>query len=197
VITPGDQLLDVNGTKINVQEDVRNALKGTHPGQAISITFQHENQAPQTSTITLGKASDFGADDRAEGFMGLAPVDRAEAPALHIAIKLQDVGGPSAGLMFALAIYDRLTNGALPDGRVIAGTGEIDVKGNVSPIGGIPFKMVAAREAGATAFLVPKDNCAEAKEHIPDGLQLIKVESLDSAVQALQDLDAHRPTPSC
>ena len=128
--------------------------------------------------------------------MGLGVIDRADVP-FKTTIHLQDVGGPSAGLMFALAIVDRLTPGELTAGATVAGTGEIDVKGNVSPIGGIPFKMVAAREAGASTFLVPADNCAEAKAKAPDGLRLIKVDTLATAVRALEDEHAGKPVPSC
>jgi Lon-like protease len=112
-------------------------------------------------------------------------------------IHLQDVGGPSAGLIFSLAIVDRLKPLDLAAGKPIAGTGEIDVKGNVGPIGGIGFKLVAAAEDGAKVFLVPADNCAEAKADPPAELQLIKVENLAGAVKALQDLKAGNPVPGC
>ena len=83
----------------------------------------------------------------------------------------------------------------MEDGRTIAGTGAIDVKGNVQPIGGIPFKLIAAKEDGATTFLVPADNCAEAKADAPDGLQLVKVETLAGAVEALEG-PGRRPHPA-
>ena len=196
VIQPGDRLLQVNGQAINVQEDVRKALQGTKPGQTVSITYQHEDEAKKTSSVKLGKASDFGSDDRPEGFLGLAPADRADVD-FETTIHLEDVGGPSAGLIFALAIVDTLTPGEMEEGRTVAGTGAIDVKGNVQPIGGIPFKLIAAAEDGATTFLVPADNCAEAKADAPDGLQLVKVETLAGAVEALKDLDEGRTPPRC
>ncbi|MFI7680844.1 PDZ domain-containing protein [Actinophytocola sp. NPDC049390] len=196
VIQPGDRLWVVNGKNIAVQEDVREALKGTKPGQTVSVTFQHEDGPKKTADIKLGKASDFGTDDRQEGFMGLAPADRADVD-FETTIHLEDVGGPSAGLIFALAIVDTLTPGEMEAGRTVAGTGAIDEKGNVKPIGGIPFKLIAAQEDGATAFLVPADNCAEAKSNTPDGLRLVKVETLAGAVEALEDLDAGRTPPSC
>lgn len=191
VLTPGDQLLVVNGKKITKEEDVRAALAGTRPGETISMSFQHEGQPERTASVTLAQAP-----DRPEGFVGLTPIDRADVP-FGIKISLQDVGGPSAGLMFALAIVDRMTPGDLPAGRHIAGTGEISEKGQVGEIGGISFKVVGAREAGATEFLVPEKNCAEAKSAAPDGLNLIKVSTLDTALSALEDLKAGRPTPHC
>jgi Lon-like protease len=196
VIQPGDRLLVVNGRKIAVQEDVREALQGTRPGQSVPITFQHEDDAEKTVDVKLGKASDFGGDDRAEGFLGLAPADRADVD-FETTIHLEDVGGPSAGLIFALAIVDTLTPGEMEKGRTIAGTGAIDVKGNVQPIGGIPFKLIAASEDGAGTFLVPADNCAEALSNAPDGMQLVKVETLAGAVEAIEDLDAGRTPPRC
>ncbi|MCT2588198.1 PDZ domain-containing protein [Actinophytocola sp. S1-96] len=196
VLEPGDQLLSVNGSQIAVQEDVSEALRDTKPGDQVAITFQRGDEPPRTSTIELGNASDFGAGERSEGFLGLAPVDRADVE-FETTIHLEDVGGPSAGLIFALAIVDKLTPGQLEDGRTVAGTGEIDVKGNVGPIGGISFKLVAASEAGADTFLVPASNCAEAKADAPDGLRLVKVDTLASAVEALEDLEAGRTPPSC
>jgi PDZ domain-containing protein len=196
VLQPGDRLWEVNGQPINVQEDVRKSLQGTKPGQTISLTFQHENEPKKTVDVKLAKASDFGSDDRPEGFLGLAPADRADVK-FETTIHLEDVGGPSAGLIFALAIVDTLTPGEMEDGRTIAGTGAIDVKGNVQPIGGIPFKLIAAHEDGATTFLVPADNCAEAKSNAPEGMDLVKVETLAGAVEALKDLDEGRTPPHC
>ena len=197
ILQPGDQLIVVNGKEIKAPEDVRAALQGTTPGRPVTITFQHDKLPPQTASVTLAKASDFTKDDnRTEGFLGLAASERAQVD-FKTTIHLQDVGGPSAGLMFAMAIVDRLTPGEMEAGQPVAGTGTIDPRGNVGSIGGIPFKMVAAREAGATTFLVPTDNCVEAKSQAPDGLRLVKVDTLESAVKALDDLHNNRPVPSC
>ena len=89
--------------------------------------------------------------------------------------------------MFCLAVVDKLTTGDLNDGKFVAGTGTIDGDGKVGSIGGITHKMLAAHEAGATVFLVPADNCDEAKTAHEDGMQLIKVDSLVQAVDALND----------
>jgi PDZ domain-containing protein len=196
ILEPGDRLYEVNGREVKVQEDVRDALKGTKPGDRVEITFEPEGKAKQTKSVELGQAADYGSDSRKEGFLGLLPIDRADV-SFQTTIHLEDVGGPSAGLIFALAIVDKLTPGDLEDGRTIAGTGEIDVKGNIGLIGGISFKLVAARDAGATTFLVPAGNCDEAKADVPDGLQLVKVDTLDTAVRALKDLEAGRTPPTC
>nr|WP_208608445.1 S16 family serine protease [Amycolatopsis pretoriensis] len=191
VLSPGDKLITVNGKKIVEAADVRNALAGTLPGQTVQITFQSDGQPERTVPLTLASRP-----DRKEGFIGLTAVDRADAP-FTVNISLQDVGGPSAGLMFTLAIIDRLQPGDLAGGRHIAGTGEITETGEVDPIGGISFKVVGAREAGATDFLVPEHNCAEAKTNAPEGLNLIKVSTLDDALAQLANLKAGRPTASC
>jgi Lon-like protease len=196
VLEPGDRLVEINDRKVTAQEDVRDALQGTKPGEKVEITFQPAGKPEQTKSVELGKASDFGSDDRPEGFLGLLPVDRADVP-FETTIHLQDVGGPSAGLIFALAIVDKLTPGELENGQTVAGTGEIDVKGNIGLIGGISFKLVAARDAGAETFLVPAGNCAEARANAPDGLRLVKVDTLATAVRALEDIDAGRTPPSC
>ncbi|GAA2992881.1 YlbL family protein [Actinokineospora diospyrosa] len=195
VLAPGDQLVEVNGKKVAAAADVRGALAGTTPGQSIAITYKRDGQE-KTATIALARASDFGQEDRPEGFIGLGAGERPDVD-FKTTIRLQNVGGPSAGLIFALAIIDRLTEEDLAGGATIAGTGEIDAAGNVGRIGGIPFKMVAAKEAGVSVFLVPEGNCAEAKDNAPDGLRLVKVSTLDGAVQALKDVKAGRPVPGC
>lgn len=191
IIEPGDRLLTVNGTTVAQQEQVVTAIENTRPGQTIEVTLQR-NGENKTVSIPLGKAP----DDRVQGFMGIKGVDRPDVP-FKTTIHLQDVGGPSAGLIFSLAIVDRLTADDLAGGQPIAGTGEIDVNGNVRPIGGIGFKLVGAAEDGAKTFLVPAANCAEAKADPPPGLQLIKVETLDGAIQALKDRKAGKPVPGC
>ena len=193
VLTAGDRLLSVNGKPVSQDDDVRAALSGTSPGQTVSVTLQHGNESPRSVAITLATNPDGKTK---QGFMGLEPIDRADVP-FDVKVSLQDVGGPSAGLMFALAMVDRLTPDDLVKDERVAGTGEIDEKGNVGAIGGISFKVVAAREAGATVFLPPQQNCVEAASAAPEGLRLIKVTSLDSALTALEDVKAGKPVASC
>lgn len=115
-----------------------------------------------------------------------------------VKISVGDVGGPSAGLMFALAIYDKLTPGSLTGGAFVAGTGSITPEGRVGPIGGIQQKMLGASKAGATVFLTPKENCPDAVAARPPGLRLVKVGSLDEALAALGALRTGKgPLPSC
>ncbi|POX43163.1 S16 family serine protease [Streptomyces sp. Ru72] len=121
---------------------------------------------------------------------------------VKVTLKLADVGGPSAGLLFTLGIIDKLNgNGAggdLTGGRTIAGTGTIDSSGQVGPVGGVALKTQAAKRDGATVFLVPRAECADAKAELPKGLRLVPVTTLKSAIDALVSLEkAKDSVPSC
>ncbi|MDH6221201.1 YlbL family protein [Streptomyces pseudovenezuelae] len=121
---------------------------------------------------------------------------------VKVTLKLADVGGPSAGLLFTLGIIDKLngdgSGGDLTGGRNIAGTGTITEDGTVGAVGGVALKTQAARRDGATVFLVPKDECADAKSELPKGLRLIPVTDLKGAVKALVALGASKGSvPSC
>jgi Lon-like protease len=190
-IQAGDRLITVNGKNVASAEAVQNALVNTTPGQTVDIVVQTGSQAPRDLKIKLGSNP-----DRKQGFLGITPASHGDIP-FKITISLSNIGGPSAGLMFALAVVDKLTPNGVNGGMVVAGTGEIDDLGNVGPIGGIPFKLMAARSAGATVFLTPADNCSEAKTNVPAGLRLVKVTSLSSAVKELGDLKAGRAVPGC
>ncbi|MGY1524703.1 S16 family serine protease [Streptomyces sp. MN3] len=116
-----------------------------------------------------------------------------ENQGIDVTLKLADVGGPSAGLLFSLGIVDKLdgdgSGGDLTGGRVVAGTGTIDAEGRVGAVGGVPLKTQAAKRDGATVFLVPRDECAEAKAELPQGLRLVPVTTLEGAVDALAALE--------
>lgn len=121
---------------------------------------------------------------------------------IDVSLKLADVGGPSAGLLFSLGIIDKLkgdgSGGDLTGGRNIAGTGTIDAAGKVGAVGGVSLKTQAARRDGATVFLVPKAECADAKAELPKGLRLIPVTTLKATVNALKSLDSGEgAVPSC
>jgi PDZ domain-containing protein len=192
VLATGDRLLAANGHPVTDPPSLQAALANTRPGDRVEIGFQHGNDPERTAIVQLVRHP----QGQLQGFLGVAAVERPDVN-FHVSISLADVGGPSAGLMFALGIVDKLTPGDLDGGRFVAGTGEIDGQGKVLPIGGIQFKMAAARQAGATTFLVPSDNCTEAKAQVPDGLQLVRVASLDDAVKALDAMHAGKVPASC
>jgi len=121
---------------------------------------------------------------------------------VEVTLKLADVGGPSAGLLFSLGIVDKLdgdgAGGDLTGGRTIAGTGTIDAGGKVGAVGGVALKTQAARRDGATVFLVPKDECSDAKSELPKGLRLVPVTTLKGAVSALVALEKGKGSvPGC
>lgn len=192
VLAPGDRLDSVDGKAVKTAEDVLAALADRKPGEQIPVTYRRDGGPDTTATITLAARP----DDSSRGYIGITPTNAPDAD-FTVDFNLADIGGPSAGLMFSLAVVDKLTTGALNGGQFIAGTGTINDAGTVGPIGGIPFKMKAAREAGATVFLVPAANCAEALQRAPAGLQLVKVQSLSTAVEALQTLDAGGAPAHC
>ena len=120
---------------------------------------------------------------------------------VDVRLRLADVGGPSAGLLFSLGIIDKLdgdgSGGGLTGGRTIAGTGTIDASGKVGAVGGVPLKTKAAKRDGASVFLVPKAECEDAKAGLPSGLRLIPAGSLHGAVDSLKALKEGGKVPSC
>ncbi|WP_218023351.1 YlbL family protein [Nocardia altamirensis] len=191
LLRQGDQIISINNAPMNTPKDVVSAVSGQAPGTQLTMLVRRDT-GEQTVTVTLGPRP----DDQAKGYLGVTPGEGARPP-MQVDFNLADIGGPSAGLMFSLALIDKLTPGELDGGRFVAGTGTIDQDGKVGPIGGIQYKMMAARDAGAETFLVPAANCSEAKQRIPDGLRLVKVENLTGAVQALNDINAGKEPVSC
>jgi PDZ domain-containing protein len=120
---------------------------------------------------------------------------------VDVDLQLENVGGPSAGLLFTLGVIAKLDGDgrgdSLTGGRTIAGTGTIDAAGVVGPVGGVPLKTQAAARDGATVFLVPEAECDDARVDLPDGLRLVPVTDLDSALEALKSLDDGGPVPTC
>ncbi|WP_448630108.1 S16 family serine protease [Cellulomonas soli] len=130
-----------------------------------------------------------GTSDQGRAQIGVY-IDPAFDLPVDVAIKIDDIGGPSAGTMFALGIIDKLTPEDEADGQVIAGTGTMDVTGEVGPIGGIRQKMAGALRDGATWFLAPAGNCDEVVGHVPEGLHVAKVATLHEAREAITAIGA-------
>ena len=190
-LEPGDAIDMVNNIAVPDLKSFQDIVKATRPGEQIVIDYRRKNGPLGTATITLGEHP-----EGEQGYLGVGVLDAPWAP-FDIEFNLANIGGPSAGLMFSLAVIDKLTTGELNDGKFVAGTGTIDAEGKVGSIGGITHKMVAAREAGATVFMVPADNCAEALTAHEDGLQLVKVDTLTTAVDALNAISAGSEPPTC
>jgi PDZ domain-containing protein len=191
VLQPQDRIVAIDGTPVTDFASLQAALKDTTPGQVVAVKVLRDDKEV-TAKVTLGSNKSVGP----QGFLGVGAVERPVAP-FTTSIALERIGGPSAGLMFTLGIIDKLTDDDLTGGRFIAGTGTVDADGKVGPIGGVLLKLITAREAGATVFLVPADNCAEAVTAVPEGLQLVKVGTVDEAVAALKTVKDGGTPPGC
>jgi PDZ domain-containing protein len=186
----GDVVVSVDGTPIAGSSSLRRTVRAHTPGDTVAVVVRRGGKLVRQSVTTTAVGG--------QTVLGVTVTNQADYP-FKVEISLKDVGGPSAGMMFALGIVDKLTPGSMTGGRFIAGTGTIDEAGRVGPIGGITQKMIGARDTGATVFLAPAKNCAEARATVPDGLRLVKVSTLDGAVAALDDLRAGRAAalPGC
>ena len=186
----GDVLRTADGRPLRDAADLRAAVADADVGGVVRIGYE---RAGRSATVELTTRE---SDDDGEPRPVIGVVTREEpvdAP-FDVTITLEDVGGPSAGLMFALGILDKLDEPSLTGGQYIAGTGEITASGDVGPIGGISQKLVAAEAKGVDAFLVPEGNCAEAVSSPPSGLPLVQVGSLGDALADLEALrDGEQP----
>jgi PDZ domain-containing protein len=187
----GDAIDGVNNTPVENLAQFQALLKGTKPGDTVMLDYRRKNAPMGTVEVTLGSHP-----ERTQGFLGVNVLDAPWAP-FTIDFHLANIGGPSAGLMFSLAVVDKLTSGDINGGKFVAGSGTITGDGKVGSIGGITHKIVAAEEAGATVFLVPADNCAEAKTGDSDGIDLLKVDTLEHAIDGLRTLSAGGEPPRC
>ena len=190
-----DVITAVQGRQVGNIVELGRVLRETKPGTAVTVAYVRGGRAG-TTRVTTAEGTDEAGATRA--VLGVGVTLESTAP-FKVKIALDDrIGGPSAGLMFALGILEKVDSTEdLTGGRFVAGTGQIDVSGNVGPIGGIPLKLIAASDKGATVFLVPAGNCAEAIRRPPAGLQLVKVATLGGAVDALRALAKGDPVPAC
>ena len=181
VLKVGDEITSVNGTKIASVDELRSAVKENGTGKAAELGIVRDG-APTTVSITPTESQGQVVLGIGAGMDYTFPFD--------VKIQLNDVGGPSAGQMFALGIIDKLTPGSLNGGKRIAGTGTIDNTGQIGPIGGIRQKMYAARDDGkADYFLAPASNCDEVTGHIPAGLRVFAVKTLDDSLKVLKAVE--------
>ncbi|MDA1362202.1 hypothetical protein O1R50_21430 [Glycomyces luteolus] len=176
-----------------VSGDVITAVAGT----AVTSLQDLADYADSETTVTVTRA---GAPVEVPGVvLGNADLQSTHDDPYGIEIDTEalDIGGPSAGLIFALGIVDRVTEGDLTDGMVVAGTGEIDPEGNVGGIGGIQQKVTASVELGAEVFLAPASNCSDAVTVPHDDMTIVRVETLADAVSALESLAAGGKVTTC
>ncbi|MDX6206596.1 MAG: Lon-like protease [Frankiales bacterium] len=183
VLKPGDQIVSIDGTPATTQEAVTSLIQKHQVGDKVTIGI---TRGGKPMSFTIGTVASADKPPHPQIGVTLQP-----SWPFMVSIHVDSVGGPSAGMMFALGLIDVLTPGDLTGGKFIAGTGEIDNAGNVSPIGGITQKMYGVRAAGAQYFLAPADNCNDVVTGgIPAGLQVIKVNKLHDALADVKAIAA-------
>ncbi len=190
-LKPDDRILTVDGVAVTSGADVRAQVGKHKPGD--TITFVVERSGSQ---VTVPVVAGAAPDDPTRAMVGFLPRDGYTSP-VTVKVQVEDVGGPSAGLMLTLGIIDKLTAVQENGGAHVAGTGTIDVDGKVGAIGGIRQKMAGASSEGATVFLVPAANCAEALLDVPSGLRLVKVTTVDDALTGMAAAVAGGSAPTC
>ncbi|MFX4291257.1 PDZ domain-containing protein [Streptomyces bohaiensis] len=210
----GDVILEVDGEPIDEPAQVAEVVTRHTADEKVVFTVRRPADEEEAAATAASDSADEGADEGAgEGADEVLDVTVTTAAAeddgraivgiqagtayvfpFEIDIELADVGGPSAGLMFALGIIDKLTPEDLTGGTFVAGTGTIAEDGRVGPIGGVLMKTIAARDQGAEYFLTPEANCRSLRDgSAPDDLTLVSVGTLDDALTALEHIRADEP----
>ncbi|WP_164996621.1 YlbL family protein [Actinomyces minihominis] len=164
-------------------------LEETEPGTTLVVTVLREGEVLPVNIVTSAPVVPEGEEPVEGSKMGIYLGANTEL-AMDVVIHLERVGGPSAGLVFALGIIDRLTPDGITGGETVAATGALDFVGNVIPIGGVVQKMYGAQRDGAEWFLLPAENCAEAAGREPNGLSAVPVRTLAEAVGAVEAIAA-------
>ncbi len=188
VLKSGDVITAVDGQPVTSESALTSLIQRHPAGTTLTVTIVRNGQ---TQTVHVGTK-----ESGRRPVMGVEITGQYKFP-FTVKFSVGQIGGPSAGMMFALGIIDKLTPLNLTGGKFIAGTGEITAAGQVEAIGGIQQKMVGARSAGATIFLAPASNCSDVEGAIPAGLQIVKVGTLSQAVSDLEALKSGHPVPSC
>jgi PDZ domain-containing protein len=194
VLEAGDVIVAVDGETVSETAEVQELVAASE-GAPVELTIERAGEE-RTVSVTPRQTE---VDGEQRWMVGVSLMADFDFP-IDVTIQLNDVGGPSAGMMFALGIIDVLTPGELNGGQQVAGTGTIDAEGTVGGIGGIRQKLYGARDAGASYFLAPASNCNEVVGHVPGDLRVFSVADLDDSLAVLDaireggDLDA---LPTC
>jgi PDZ domain-containing protein len=210
VLKAGDTLLKIDDKQIQASSDLLDYIKTKKVGDSVSITFRRD-KAEQSSTLQLAQLPQAqGSKEPPRAGLGIVPADmqsvKPDQADKQVTIKAGEIGGPSAGLMFSLEIYNQLVPGDITKGYRIAGTGTINPEGLVGVIGGIQHKIIAADKAGAEIFFAPKDikpkegspilnytTAVERAKQINSKMKIVEVETMDDALRYLAALPAKSP----
>ncbi|MGL5850694.1 MAG: YlbL family protein [Phycicoccus sp.] len=190
VLEVDDVLVSVDGDAASSADAVRAAVQRAAPGSPVPVVVERDGSRRELQVPT--------AESDGRTVLGVGLNLDYDLP-VEATLNTGEVGGPSAGLMFSLAIYDVLTPGELTGGTEVAGTGTMSDAGTVGPIGGVRQKMVGARDAGAAWFLAPAEDCAQVVGNVPDGIRVVRVGTFDDALEAVQAIAADRADglPTC
>jgi PDZ domain-containing protein len=180
VLEVGDVIVAVNGEEAMTTDALRGAFDEVEPGDSVELTVEREGK-PTDVTVETRAAQD--EPERAVMGVEVQDTEDFEFP-VDIDIDAGGIGGPSAGLAFALDIVDELGDDDLTRGRTVVATGALGLDGTVIPIGGVKQKAIGAKEAGADIFLVPDGNYEEARDAV-DGLRVVPVTNFSEALSVL------------
>ena len=187
----GDIITAVNADPVSEPGEVQEKVRELAPGDEVTLDIVREGK-DSTVTVTLGAHP----EDEDTPLLGILMMS-VPTEDISVDYNLQDIGGPSAGMMFTLAVIDKLSTEDLTGGAVVAGTGTIGEDGQVGPIGGIAHKVRASRDAGAELFLSPAENCAEATSRDTGDMVVAKVHTLDDAIAAMRNFADGEEVETC
>lgn len=190
---PGDVIREVNGVKITRFEELSDLIRGKQPGDHLSLELERNGKVID-QTVELVEISDAEGSPKAGLGVAVGEMRKVKPESEDKVVTFADtrIGGPSAGLMFTLEIYNQLTEGDLTKGYRVAGTGTISEDGKVGPIGGVEFKIVASDREGAEIFFVPEENYKDAKakaDKIGSSIRLVPVKHVDDALEYLHRME--------
>ena len=186
----GDKILAADGHAVASIEEVRKAIGSHRDGEPVAFRVDR-GRTRKDVTVQVQESDN-------QPRVGVLLRDLFPELPVKVSIQTQNnIGGPSAGLIFTLSIIDKLTPGDLTAGRRIAGTGEIALDGSVLPVGGVAEKLIAVHRLGVGTFLIPAGNCDSVRGQVPDGLRLVKVSRIKDALSFLRDPKAAATAPGC
>lgn len=179
LLQEGDVVTAVGGVSTDGADAIREQVAAVEVGEEISVTVLRDGAEVTVEAPTI--------DAGGRPVLGIF-LSREFDSDVDVTITAGEVGGPSAGMMFALGIYDVLTEGSLTGGQDVSGTGTITADGDVGPIGGVLQKVIGARDAGSDFFLAPRANCDDLTERVPSDIEVFAVESFDEALTVVEGI---------
>lgn len=191
VLEPGDVIESIDGAAVESSSQVGELVRAAPIGTTFEVVVSRDG-----SQETLSLASAENPEDAGVAYIGISVAETFTGE-FDIDLTLEDIGGPSAGMVFAIGIVDKLTAEDLLAGRAVAGSGTVNPEGVVGGVGGIRQKLIAGKSAGAELFLLPQAQCAQAEGFIPDGLTAVPVENLSEAIDVIRGWTAGQSVPRC